>query len=419
MHFGEEAIMAKAPANDSIMPADKLRPLLALSKREPVQAAVGLSGDGEGLILLDKKASPKKVASMMRGLATKAKLPLNGGSIRYGRALVDPDADSSLIQFFLNKDAPGTLRPKLLEVVKRLAYAKVEISVDTAIDLAPEEDEGQQTETLETPEQSTSSGTTPETAAPTADMPALMRELAGLAGQIAKASGDAAARARLAGLATEANTQIKAQDAAAATETIARLREALQEAQTSGDGAQSPPDAGALHKDLAALIGRIASAAANDDQRKAGLARVAGEANAALKANDLAAARDAIERLRSALEQSSPGANGTTNGASGQNTAMEAWHQARSTAIGQLRQLEGAIRKFVHPQSDAAIILVKAIQANLTETPDARGIVELKNYLSSDSIITEAELPNGFGITVSLRQPLLAALASFEATPPT
>ena len=33
--------MAKAPTADSIMSPDKMKPLLALSKREPVQAAIG------------------------------------------------------------------------------------------------------------------------------------------------------------------------------------------------------------------------------------------------------------------------------------------------------------------------------------------------------------------------------------------
>jgi hypothetical protein len=52
--------MAKAPASDAIMTPDKMKPLLALSKREPVSAAIGLTTDGEGLILLHKKAKPKK-----------------------------------------------------------------------------------------------------------------------------------------------------------------------------------------------------------------------------------------------------------------------------------------------------------------------------------------------------------------------
>ena len=65
--------------------------MLALSKQEPVQAAIGLSADGEGIILLDKKAKPRKVAAMLKASAAKAKIQLNGSSIRFGRAEVDTD----------------------------------------------------------------------------------------------------------------------------------------------------------------------------------------------------------------------------------------------------------------------------------------------------------------------------------------
>ena len=61
--------MANAPASEAIMAVAKIKPLLALSKKEPVQAAIGLTTDGEGVILLDKKASPRKVASMLKANA--------------------------------------------------------------------------------------------------------------------------------------------------------------------------------------------------------------------------------------------------------------------------------------------------------------------------------------------------------------
>ena len=83
--------MAKEPASEQIMPAAKMKALLVLSKREPVQAAIGLTGDGEGIILLDKKAKPRKVFAMLKADAAKAKLALNTASLRFGRAEVDPE----------------------------------------------------------------------------------------------------------------------------------------------------------------------------------------------------------------------------------------------------------------------------------------------------------------------------------------
>src|SRR5882724_2893899 len=136
------AATSKGPRSDSIMTPDKMKPLLALSKREPVHAAIALTTDGEGLILLDKKMKPKKVMSMLRADAAKAKIQLNTATVRFGRAEVDTEYDSGMVRFFINKDAPGNMRMKLVEVVKRIAYQKVEINVDPSLELDSEEEEG-------------------------------------------------------------------------------------------------------------------------------------------------------------------------------------------------------------------------------------------------------------------------------------
>jgi hypothetical protein len=131
----------KEPASDAIMAPAKMRPLLAMSKQEPVHAAIALTTDGEGLILLDKKAKPRKVLSMLRADATKAKLQLNTSSLRFGRAEVDTDYDASMVRFFINKETPGVMRVKLIEVVKKISYQKVELNVDPSLELEPEDDE--------------------------------------------------------------------------------------------------------------------------------------------------------------------------------------------------------------------------------------------------------------------------------------
>ena len=92
--------------------------------------------------------------------------------------------------------------------------------------------------------------------------------------------------------------------------------------------------------------------------------------------------------------------------------ALAGWQAARATALASLKQLEGAFRGMEHPARDQAIILLKAVQANLTAAPtSAAQVKELARYLTTDDVITEAEIPNGFGITVSLREPLMQALA--------
>lgn len=95
--------------------------------------------------------------------------------------------------------------------------------------------------------------------------------------------------------------------------------------------------------------------------------------------------------------------------------AMAGWKAARAKAITSLKALEGAIGKARLVDADKAIILVKAICANLTEEPASpQQISELQRYLEDDDIIGEAESPNGYGIEISLRDPLLDALDEFE-----
>ena len=242
--------MAKAAASDAVMDGTKLKPLLALSKREPVNAAIGLTADGEGLILLDKKAKPRKVADMLRADAKKAGIAVVPASVRWGRAEVDTDYDASMVRFFISKDAPGNMRVKLVEVVKRIAYQKVEINVDASID----EEEGGEGASAETPEGGVVPGVSdaPVQSAPEAPPPpppppqgdaaevALRHALAGLIGRIPAAAGDDAARkTTMLKVAAMANDQLKAHNTAGAGTTIERLRQVI-DAASPPAGAQAP-----------------------------------------------------------------------------------------------------------------------------------------------------------------------------------
>jgi hypothetical protein len=97
-------------------------------------------------------------------------------------------------------------------------------------------------------------------------------------------------------------------------------------------------------------------------------------------------------------------------------TGMEQWAKARGRAIALLSALEAAFRDSGDPLSDRGIVLIRAIRANLTERPETpQQLIELVKYIADDDVITEAEVPNGFGITVELRKPLLTALASVRS----
>jgi hypothetical protein len=135
------AAKAKGPATDTIMSPGEMKPLLALSKREPVHVAIGLTADGDGVILLNRRVKPKKLLAMLKSDASKAKIQLQPSTLRFGKAEVDTDYDPGMVRLFLNKAAPSNMRMKLLEVVKRIPYQKVELNVEPSFEDEPDDEE--------------------------------------------------------------------------------------------------------------------------------------------------------------------------------------------------------------------------------------------------------------------------------------
>ena len=132
--------MAKLEGADAIMSAADMKPLLLLSKHEHVSCAIGMTKDKQGVVLLERKGKPKKAMAMLRKAAASAKIDMEASSLRFGKAFVDTEADSGLVRFTVNKEAPGALRPKLIEHLKKAGFSRCEITVDDALDHEPEED---------------------------------------------------------------------------------------------------------------------------------------------------------------------------------------------------------------------------------------------------------------------------------------
>ena len=221
-----------------------MKAVLAVSKHEPVQAAIGLTADGEGLLLLDKKAKPRKVLANLRAAAAKEKITLNTASLRFGRAEVDPDYDSAMVRLFVNKEAAGPTRTKLVEVVKRAAYQKVEINVDPSIEEEAEGDEAPGTETQQTAPDGVVPPAPPEPPkeGPDPALAVLMTELTKIVpaiGKIAQSNPEAAAG--LKALAGEMGAAIKAGDVAAGTAALDKLKDGLRHALTPSQPSPSQP----------------------------------------------------------------------------------------------------------------------------------------------------------------------------------
>ena len=229
----------KGAGADDIMPAGKLKPLLMLSKREPVNCAIALAKDKSGLILLDKKAKPRALSALMKKKAGAAGVDLDTGTLRFGRAEVDTDVDPGLVTFTLNKQAPASMRPKMLEHLKKAGFARCEFGVDEAIEAEPEEAEAGEGEPA-----------APAVAAPAAD--AAHNDLAALVKRIPGVIGaDPFRKDELLGLANAANAASKSGDAAKAHGTAEALRQALESAPAPGAAPAAAGPSGAALQTIA------------------------------------------------------------------------------------------------------------------------------------------------------------------------
>jgi hypothetical protein len=223
---------AKAPACDSIMKPAAMKLLLAVSKREPLQAAFALTSDGEGVVLFDKKMKPKKVRSTLLKDAKDAKINLQTATIRFGKAEVDTDYDATMVRFFINKDAPGNMRKPLIDVFKLASYSKVEFNVDAKLEEEPEDEaEGQEGAPMAVGTAPPPPGAPKPPTQPALDAKALEQALAQLTLAIPKvAATDDVLQKSLVALAITAQGSLKAADLAKASEGIEALRRALGEA---------------------------------------------------------------------------------------------------------------------------------------------------------------------------------------------
>jgi len=127
------------------------------------------------------------------------------------------------------------------------------------------------------------------------------------------------------------------------------------------------------------------------------------------------AVREVLVAVRSSPPANSGSSAEATASSSGLDAALATWQRAREAVIDTLDDLSDALAAARYPESNKAIVLVRAIQANLVERPQSRRKAdEIDRYLSTDEIIGHAEGRNGFGIQVRIREPLLAALATLK-----
>jgi hypothetical protein len=393
--------MATAP--NTGMDKAEMKKLLVRSKEEPVNCAIGLGKDQQAMVLLHKTKSPMALVKELEKLA--------GGALRapcHGTALVDADQDPKLVVLTVNK-AVGGLAAKLKKTLKGTGFTKATIRLEdgTVADSAEEDEaeEGAEGEEAAAPRETASDGP---------DIEATKRTLAGLMGQIVAAASDPGRKAALVKLAGDANAAIKAGDAAGAAKRVAELTAALEQVPTAPP---PPPAADGLRKELAALIARVAAVA--DAGAKARLAKLAGDANAALKAGDAATAAGLAQQLREGLD----------GGTAPAGKPLDIWRDAKDQAGAEISQLQQALRgtgvKLFEQIADQGLNAITGrlqvgLQAALMDVGNGgskdkarAAVADFRSFLAADEVLPLLE-QNPFGVKVTLRTELPRALDAIE-----
>jgi hypothetical protein len=120
------------------MDRQAMKKMLALSRREPLNAAIGI-GDaqngGRGLLLIDKIMPPKEVMKTLKEQFPK------GSKFCFGSVSVDMQTDRKLVKLSMNKRIPGIDR-RLRRTLKGTGYSKVEIQTGQAQGQGPAQGPG-------------------------------------------------------------------------------------------------------------------------------------------------------------------------------------------------------------------------------------------------------------------------------------
>lgn len=166
------------------------------------------------------------------------------------------------------------------------------------------------------------------------------------------------------------------------------------------------------------LVQAAKQTALDHPDQKARLTESLGAVQRLIKAGSLDEAQKTLAKAV-ALVDSLKGVKKEARGGVDPKAAIAAWQAARNQAIAPLKQLIAEIQAMADADGDAAISLVEDIQAKLNVSPATlEQAAAFERYLKTDTAITDAESPNGFGVTINIRKPLLEALTKLKSQLP-
>lgn len=252
---------AKAAKDDKKKPAAEVDPDDFMSKTDlkaalavaeggtPVPCALGMTRDKRhGLVMLAKRGRGKALAGDMEDTAEELDVELDTGSIRYGRASIDPHAN--LVTFTVHKEAPGAMWTPIQKRMMKAGYGRINIVTNTALENEPDDDAAAPPTAGPTATGPTATGPTATGAAAggtAAETAARIKELSGtLAGLLKQIAAVLAVKPglkeNLVPIAAAARTALHEGQADIAADLIETLDDALKTA--SAPEAAAAPDAG-------------------------------------------------------------------------------------------------------------------------------------------------------------------------------
>lgn len=388
-----------------------IKKLLAQSKKEPVNCAVGVSKDGLGQILLHKTKPPRTLLKELEAGSSKL------STAAFGSAFVDVDVDPKLVILTLNK-APSGLAKRLKKSMAGTGFNKIEIRNEDGS--VAEKDAGD--------EEAAAAAAAP--AAPNPAPPAdLQKTLGELIKRVPAASASTpAASADLKRLAGEAVAAVRGADPAAAAAAVTSLEDAIAKAEQGPAGAapNAAPDFKAMQAELGQMIRDVQAVAASQPDRLDSLRTLAGGAAAAIKAADPAGAPAAMAALRDALAAGKqPAARPAAEAA-----PIIIWREAKETVDARIGDLRKSV--LAHPDESLRPTLAQIADKGLNGVTDRasvgmmaammeakaqpakalKAIETFQTFLAGD--IARGIDENPFKVAVGLRTTLGAALDSIR-----
>lgn len=228
--------MAESTPQDDILPLGKLKQLLGLAEKEKLSCALALTKDKKDvLLLIDKVAKPKKVATLLK---KEAAGKFEGTAIRFGRVSIDAKNDPGTVRFDVNKSEAGGTIPHMVKLVKKAGYQGCVFNEVATLEQESEEDGDSQATSVPPPPPP------PSQAEPPIDAAALKARLTALVQRIpAVLAADPSRKDSLLAIAKQAQVMLGTNNLKSAAQSTDELEKALGKAPVGGAAPQTPPAA--------------------------------------------------------------------------------------------------------------------------------------------------------------------------------